>query len=68
MLNTFTRPGDSRRWRKPDAEFEPTKLTCEVYSCPVHGTKQTVLGVWDQPAHFVDPSTIYLLACGHEVL
>lgn len=55
-------------WRKPDLETDPAKLTCETTSCPYHGRKVDVIGVWDQPPTFVDPSTLYLLWCGCEAL
>jgi hypothetical protein len=49
-------------------EYDPQYLTCERQGCRFVQTRQRVVGVWDQPAHFVDPSTIFLLRCGHEVM
>lgn len=49
-------------------EYDPSTIVCERQSCPCCGIEQEVVGAWDQPAHFVDPSRIYLLACGCEAM
>lgn len=67
-LHAAQRIADTTVPFKVPEEYDPTTMTCETHACPARGTTQVVVGAWDQPAHFVDPSRIYLLGCGCEAM